>query len=120
MTNKTFTVVGITDNNGEVKVRFANDLVRRVKQFSKSGANRVTFAELPYPMTKLEALRYMLTMNEFQSEDDQATINETIEDKERDARKGTIRVRKPKPSLDDIKNRARKEVAVEDILAAGA
>jgi hypothetical protein len=30
----TFTVVGITDHGGNVKVRFTDDMVRRVKQFS--------------------------------------------------------------------------------------
>ena len=35
MTTQTFTVVGITEHNGNVKVRFTDDMVRRVKQFSK-------------------------------------------------------------------------------------
>jgi hypothetical protein len=118
MTTKTFTVVGITELDGVAKVRFANDLVRRVKQFNKSDATRVTFVELPTAMTKIEALGHMLTMDEFQSEDDQATIQDTIEDKKKDALKGTIRVRKPKPSLEEIKSRARNEVTVADILDA--
>jgi hypothetical protein len=118
MTNKTFTVVGITEINGEVKVRFANDLVRRVKQFNKAeNATRVTFAELPKAMTKLEALNHMLTMDEFQSEEDQATIRDTIEDKERDIRRKSTRVSKTGLSLEEIKNRPRVETTVEDILS---
>lgn len=115
MTTQTFKVVGITEHNGNSKVRFTHDLVRRVKQFSKGGATRIDFVELPTEMTKLEALRYMLTCSEFQSEEDQATINDTIEDKEKEARKGTIRVKKA-VSLDAIKNRPRKDVTVNDIL----
>jgi hypothetical protein len=111
----TFTVVGITDHGGNVKVRFTDDMVRRVKQFSKGGAGRIDFIELPKPMTKIEALKYMLTCKEFSSEDDQATIQDTLEDKEREARKGSGTV-KATVSLDAIKNRPRKDVTVADIL----
>lgn len=117
MTTQTFTVVGITDHNGNIKVRFTDDMVRRVKQFSKGGATRIDFIELPNPMTKIEALKYMLTCTEFSSENDQATIQDTLEDKEREARKGTVKI-KTGPSLDAIKNRPRKDVSVADILGA--
>ena len=115
MTTQTFTVVGITEHNGNVKVRFTDDMVRRVKQFSKGGATRIDFVELPNAMTKIEALKYMLTCKEFASENDQATIQDTLEDKEREARKGEVKV-KAKPSLEAIKNRPRKDVTVPDIL----
>jgi hypothetical protein len=119
ITGNTFTVVGITDHGGNVKVRFTDDMVRRVKQFSKGGAGRIDFIELPEPMTKIEALKYMLTCKEFSSEDDQATIQDVLEDKEREARKGsgTVKV-KGTVSLDAIKNRPRKDVSVNDILEA--
>jgi hypothetical protein len=119
MTTQTFKVVGITEHNGNVKVRFTHDMVRRVKQFSKGGASRIDFVELPTEMNKIDALKYMLTCREFSSEDDQATIQDTIEDKEREARKGsgTVKV-KATVSLDAIKNRPRKDVSVNDILEA--
>jgi hypothetical protein len=115
MTTQTFKVVGITEHNGNVKVRFTHDMVRRVKQFSKGGASRIDFVELPTEMNKIDALKYMLTCREFSSEDDQATIQDTIEDKEREARKGSGTV-KATVSLDAIKNRPRKDVTVADIL----
>ena len=119
MTTQTFKVVGITEHNGNAKVRFTHDIVRRVKQFSKGGATRIDFIELPEEMTKIDALKYMLTCKEFASEDDQATINDTLEDKIREAGKGTGIVKvKAKPSLDAIKNRPRKDVTVNDILGA--
>ncbi len=117
MTTQTFTVVGITEHNGNVKVRFTDDMVRRVKQFSKGGASRIDFIELPNPMTKIEALKYMLTRKEFSNPDDQATISDTLEDKEREARKGNVKV-KGEISLDSIKSRPRKDVTVNDILGA--
>ena len=117
MTTQTFKVVGITVHNGNAKVRFTEDMVRRVKQFTKGGATRCDFIELPNEMTKIEALKYMLTCKEFSSENDQATIEGTLSDKEREAGKGEVRV-KAKPSLDAIKSRPRKDVTVEDVLEA--
>lgn len=117
MTSQTFKVVGITEHNGNVKVRFTHDMVRRVKQFSKGGATRIDFVELPEEMNKIDALKYMLTCREFQSEDDQATINDTLEDKIKESRKGEVKVKK-NISLDAIKNRPRKDVSVNDILEA--
>ena len=116
-TSQTFKIAGITTHNGNAKVRFTEDMVRRVKQFTKGGATRCDFIELPNEMTKIEALKYMLTCKEFSSENDQATIEDTLSDKEREAGKGEVRV-KAKPSLDAIKSRPRKDVTVEDVLEA--
>lgn len=123
MANQTFKVVGITVHNGNAKVRFTDDLVRRVKQFTKGGATRCDFIELPNEMTKLEALKYMLTREEYKSAEDQATITDSITDREKEARKGEVKVKAPKakPSIDAIKARAKKpEVTAADVLAAVA
>ena len=118
MTTNLYTVVGITVHNGNAKVRFTEDMARRVKQFTKGGATRVDFVELPSAMTKLEALKFMLTLPEFASAEDQATINDSIADREKEARKGEVKV-KAKPSLDAIKSRAKKPKAtVADVLDA--
>jgi hypothetical protein len=117
MTTQTFKVVGITEHDGNVKVRFTHDMVRRVKQFSKGGAQRIDFIELPTEMNKIDALKYMLTCREFSSEDDQATIQDTLEDKIKEFGKGGVKVKKT-VSLDAIKNRPRKDVSVDDILEA--
>jgi hypothetical protein len=118
MTTQTFKVVGITVHNGNAKVRFTDDMVRRVKQFTKGGASRCEFIELPNEMTKLEALKYMLTQPQYQSDEDQATINDSIQDREKEASKGTVKV-KAKPSIDAIKARSKKATTtVADVLAA--
>lgn len=117
MTNQLFKVVGITTHNGNSKVRFTDDMVRRVKQFSKGGATRVDFIELPKPMTKIDALKYMLTLNNFQSAEDQSTITDTLEDKIKESRKGQVKV-KTKPSLTEIKSRKRKNTTAQDVLQA--
>jgi hypothetical protein len=120
MANQTFKVVGITTHGDSTKIRFTDDMVRRIKQFSKGGASRVDFIELPSEMTKLEALKYMATQPEFASAGDQATIADTLEDKTKEASKGNVKVKATKPSLDAIKARGKKtkEVSAEDILAA--
>ena len=120
--NQTFKVAGITIHNGNAKVRFTDDMVRRIKQFTKGGASRVDFVELPSEMTKIEALKYLATLPEFASPSDQATIADTLEDKTKEASKGEVKVKasKTKPSIDAIKARSKKnkEVSAEDILAA--
>jgi hypothetical protein len=118
--NQTFKVAGITIHNGNAKVRFTDDMVRRIKQFTKGGASRVDFVELPSEMTKVEALKYLATLPEFASASDQATIADTLEDKTKEASKGNVKVKATKPSLDAIKARSKKnkEVSAEDILAA--
>ena len=118
--NQTFKVAGITVNNGNAKVRYANDMVRRIKQFTKGGHERVDFIELPSEMTKIEALNYLAAHADFQSPSDQATIADTLEDKSKEASKGEVKVKssKTKPSIDAIKARAKKEVTPEQVLAA--
>ena len=118
MSTKLFTVAGITVHNGNAKVRFTDDMGRRVKQFSKGGATRVDFVQLPQAMSKIDALKYLLTVPNFSSAEDQATINDTLADREREARKGEVRV-KAQPSLDAIKARGNKsKTSVADVLSA--
>lgn len=122
MANQTFKVAGITTHGTSTKVRFTDDLVRRVKQFSKGGASRIDLIELPSEMSKIEALKFLQTHAEFQSGDDQAVISDALQDRTKEANKGTVKVKvaKTKPSMDAIKARAKsktKEVTAEQLLA---
>jgi hypothetical protein len=117
MSDKTFKVVGITVHNGNAKVRFTDDLVRRVKQFTKGGATRCEFVELATPLTKIEALKHMLTLKEFASPSDQATIHDTIEDRSKAPKAKTevkVKAAKSKPSVEAIKARAKAKSAPAD------
>ena len=108
-TSQTFKVAGITVHNGNAKVRFTDDMVRRIKQFSKGGATRIDLVELPSEMNKIDALKHIATLPEFQSAADQATISDALADKEKEARKGEVKVKATKkPSLDAIKARGKK------------
>lgn len=55
-----FTVAGVSTQHGITKVRFANDLVSRLKVLSKGGHSPLELIELPRPMTKAEACQYLL------------------------------------------------------------
>lgn len=122
MANQTFKVAGITTHNGNSKVRFTDDLIRRVKQFSKGGATRIDLMELPSEMTKVDCLKYLQTHADFQTPSDQALIADALEDRQKTASKGEVKVKtskKTKPSLDAIKARAKKkDVTAEEIVAA--
>lgn len=56
----TFTVAGVSTQNGVTKVRFANDLVSRTKLLAKGGHSPLELIELPRPMTKAEACSHLL------------------------------------------------------------
>lgn len=107
-TNKLFTVAGIVVQNGKTRVRFTEDMSRRVKQFTKGGASRIDFVDLPNAMTKIDALKYLQTHAQFASAEDQATLSETLADRLADARKGEVKVKAVKPSLESIKARGKK------------
>lgn len=122
MANQLFKVAGLTTHNGNTKVRFTDDMVRRIKQFTKGGASRIDLVELPSEMTKVEALKYLASHAEFQSAGDQATIADCLADKMKEASKGEVKVKAvTKPSLDAIKARTKKvtvEVTPEQVLSA--
>lgn len=122
MAKNTFKVAGITEHNGNAKVRFTDDMIRRVKQFTKGGASRIELVELPSEMTKIEALKYLQSHEAFTSPEDQALIADCLTDREKEANKGEVKVKaskKDKPSIDAIKARSKKkEVTAEDVIAA--
>ena len=79
-TDKMFTVAGISKLDGEYKVRFANDMMR-IKVLAKSGHEDIRLADLEKSVSKLEAAKILLGLDEFSDAIAQATITEYIEDK---------------------------------------
>ena len=61
--NKLYTVAGTAEQHGLTKVRFANDFVARIKILDKNGCKNIQLFELPEPMTKLVALKYLKEKN---------------------------------------------------------
>lgn len=93
---KLYTVAGTTTLNGETKVRFANDLIARIKIFSKVGAE-VNLIELPKAMTKLEALQY-LHANGYDQGDVGFAVAAKLAEKTKMAKKGEVKVKAVKAS----------------------
>ena len=118
MAKQTFKVAGITTHNGNSKVRFTDDMVRRVKQFSKGGATRIDLVDLPSEMTKVESLKYMQTLELFKSAEDQALIADALADREKVKREVKVKATKAtKPSVESIKARAKKAQTAEAVPA---
>jgi hypothetical protein len=57
-----FTHAGVSKLNGEFKVRFANDALR-VKVLAKNGHKDIDIIELKEPMTKEDAIAYLISMD---------------------------------------------------------
>lgn len=80
-TDKLFTVAGTSKLNGEMKVRFAND-VMRIKVLAKHGHEDITLVELPEAMTKLDAVKFIKTVDEFAGVAEQAAIADYLDRKD--------------------------------------
>ena len=90
-TDKLFTVAGTATNpDGTTKVRFANDLVARVKILTKAGCTNIDLVELPQPMTKLAALEYL--QEQRKSGDEGYAIANKLAEKTKVAKRGEVKV----------------------------
>lgn len=125
MSEQLFSVAGIvTDEKGRTKVRYCNDLVGRVKLFTKNTQNkRVDFVELPNPMAKVDAINYLLTHATFASNEDQSLLKDSLVVRspkaKRVVKEKTVKVsakNKSELSLDKIRAR-KKKVTAEEVLA---
>lgn len=87
-----FTVAGTSNLNGEVKVRFANDLVSRIKTLHRGGHTEVNLIELPKAMTKLEALQHLQSVGITQGDAGYAVAAKVAE-KSKLAKKGEVKVK---------------------------
>jgi len=89
---KLFTVAGTaTTPDGVTKVRFANDLVARIKILTKARNTNINLVELPQPMTKLDALKHLQTLGVTQGDAGFAVANKLAE-KAKVAQKGEVKV----------------------------
>ena len=96
MNEKTFTVAGTATNaDGTVKVRFANDLVARIKILNKNNCTNINLVELPRAMSKLEALQHLQTLGITAGDAGFAVANKLAE-KSKTAKKGEVIVKATK------------------------
>lgn len=78
-TDKLFTVAGVSTLDGVTKVRFANDTMR-VKVLQKHGHTDPILIELDTAMTKLDAVKFIQGLPEFEGVAAQAAIADYLED----------------------------------------
>ena len=104
-----FKVTGISTLNGKTKVRYANDLVSRVKMLVKGGHTDIELVELPNELSKLDCVKYLKTTDLYANPTFAAAIDAADE---KYTELGTVKVAKPAISLDAIKARAGIETAV--------
>jgi hypothetical protein len=90
-----FKVAGTSNHNGEIKVRFANDLVSRIKALHRAGHTDVNLVELPYPMTKLAAAQHLQSMG-YTEGDVGFIIASKITEKTKLAKRGEVSVKADK------------------------
>ena len=84
-----FTVAGTAAQNGITKVRFANDLVSRIKILVKNNCENINLIELPEPMTKLEALKHLESLGWGDKDFDAGyAITEKLYEKNKEAKRG--------------------------------
>jgi len=88
---KLFTVAGTAAQNGNTKVRFANDLVARIKILNKNNCTDINLMELPKPMTKLEALQHLQSLS--LTGDAGYAVTSKLAEKTKVAKKGEVKVK---------------------------
>jgi hypothetical protein len=120
--------VGVETKKVVSKVRVGVDKYKRIKQslsrtYTKIRGEyteniRCDFIDLPYPMKRVDALRYALSAPEFQSPSDQSLISDQLSNlvpssSTRKPRQVRVRAEPAAISLDSIRSRATKTPTLE-------
>ena len=118
---KTFTVVGTAVNaDGTIKVRWANDLVSRIKILDKAGCTDIDLMELTEGMTKLVAAQYFLDNRKNLSEAQKEILEVKIAEKSRVTKRATMKTTLTKNVKTRIKDKAPTDPAVEKFIEANS
>lgn len=107
MTDKLYSVAGVSKLNGAYKVRFANDLVGRIKALAKSHED-VQLFELPKEMSKAEVVSF-LKSHELYANPTYREAIDTADEKYNGVKTVKVKASKAKkaePSMEDLKARA--------------
>ena len=104
--DKLFTVGGVSKNKGAYKVRFANDLVSRIKILGKSDRD-IQLMELPHGMTKPQLVTFLKTTELYSNPMYQEAIDMA------DAKYNTVatvkvtKAKAEKPNMETLKAKAK-------------
>ncbi len=119
--SKSFTHAGVSKLDGKFKMRFANDSLR-TKVLIKNGHTDIDIVELKHPMTKEEAVAYLLSID-FDNGNKEVRAAIEAEQGKREPKAPKAKVEKvakakvvkakAKPTMDSIKAKAAKAKKVE-------
>lgn len=112
-----FKVTGVSRFNGQVKVRFANDMTR-VKMLVKAGNTDIELIELPEALDKAGCVTALKSSDLYKIPEYAAAID-AADAKYNEVK--TVKVSKPKaekPSLEAIKARANADAEAQAIIEA--
>lgn len=112
MTDKTYTVAGTSKLKGEYKVRFANDMLR-TKVLDKHDHTDIVLVELPRAMSKLDAVKHIATLDEFNTVGSKAAIMDYLDRKDV-APKAKIAVKAADPAAKKATKQTKAKVAVDE------
>jgi hypothetical protein len=107
-----FKVAGVSTLKGEVKVRFANDMTR-VKVLAKNGHTDIELMELPQAMDKPAVVSFLKTSALYLDSRFTAAIDAADEKYNGEATVKVTKSKDTKPSLEDLKARAKSAEAVQ-------
>lgn len=120
-TEKKFTIVGTAINaDGTIKVRWANDLVARIKILDKGGCTNIDLIELPKAMTKLAAAEYFLEKKTNLSEAQKEILEVKIAEKSKASKRSTMKTTLTKNVKTRIKDKTPTDPAVEKFIEANS
>ena len=97
-----FKIVGISTFKGITKVRFANDMVSRVKILNKEGHTDINLRELDTPLSKPDAVAYLKTTELMDNPVFASAIN-SAHDKYHTVK---VSMKKPEVSMESLVQRA--------------
>jgi hypothetical protein len=108
-----FSHAGVSTQNGVTKVRFANDALR-TKVLIKNGHKNIDIVELKVPMTKADAVAYLLSIDFDNGNKEVRAALEAAADK-RGVDKAEKPAAKSKPAAKGVmKPKAKVDAALED------
>lgn len=121
-----FKFAGVSTLNGKIKARFANDQMR-VKVLAKNGHKDIDIIELKHPMTKEEAVAFLLQINfDNGNANVRAAIEAEVEKRtetpkatKAPAKKAAPKAKAPAkkgPTMDSIKAKAKAAKAKETVV----
>jgi hypothetical protein len=98
-TTKQYSVVGVTiqPTDGQMKIRFADDHISRIKILHREGHTDIRFKVLDQKMSKYDAVKFIQSLDEFQDAAAQSVIADYLQD---NAPKAPKQVARPAVSVD--------------------